>query len=356
MDNYNEKEFENAKRRIKTNLYGNLEQQQANPYAAVLGGQPGAGKTTLHKLIKEQCGREVGIINGDDYRQYHPRFKELQAQYGVESVKYTQKFAGEMTEALIEELSNRKCNIVIEGTLRTVGIPLKTCDLLKNKGYKTDLFIMAVKPEISYQGTITRYEEVIRSGKIARATPKNHHDGVVQAISHNLSEIYKSNKFNNILIYNRAKECLYDQSKMPGKNPGEMIKELFKNWNEKEKEDLFDVINQNLQLKKERKAEDYLEYVEQIVQIPIYMDKRLVDIKHDVIKSGFKPTKALINNLENINNHFGKVHKVFEIKEMYKNRSDFTKEEQDMILGTVDEFKRQERQQKFETELEIYKK
>lgn len=352
MDNYNDKEFENAKRRIKAIFYGKLEHQQANPYAAVLGGQPGAGKTTLHELIKEQCGSEVGIINGDDYRQYHPRFKPLQAKYGVDSVKYTQKFAGEMTEAIIEELSNRKCNIVIEGTLRTTDIPLKTCDLLKNKGYKADLFIMAVKPEISYQGTVTRYEEVTRSGKIARATPKEHHDGVVQAIPKNLSDIYKSNKFNNILIYNRAKECLYDQSKMPGKDPGDKIKELFSNWNDKDINDLYEIINRNLRMKKERNAEDYIEYTEKVIQIPVYMDKRLVDIKHDVIKSGFKPTKALITNLESINNHFGKVHKVCEIKEMYKNKSEFTKDEQDMILGTVDEFKKQERQMRQEESLE----
>ena len=355
MENYSREGFEKAKERILHFEYSNIK-AQINPYAAVLGGQPGTGKTTIHTILKQKYN--IGIINGDEYRKYHPHFMELQAKYGDESVKYTQKFAGEMTEALINELSSKKYNVVIEGTLRTADIPLKTCDLLKSKGYEVDLIVMAVKPDISYQSTIKRYEDLIKNGDIARATPKEHHDGVVQAIPQNLSDIYKSNKFSNIIIYNRNKECLYDQSKMQGKDPGYMIKELFKNWNEKEKEDLYDVINQNLRMKKERNAEDYIEYTEKVVQIPVYMDKRLMDIKHDVIKSGFKTTKGLITNLENLNNHFGKVHKVFEIKEMYKNRLEFTNDEQDMILGTVEEFKKQERQMRQEAgiEPEMFKK
>lgn len=349
MENYTREEFEKAKERILHFEYSNIN-AQINTYAAVLGGQPGTGKTTIHTMLKQIYN--IGIINGDEYRKYHPHFMELQAKYGDESVKYTQKFAGEMTEALIKELSDRKYNIAIEGTLRTADVPFKTCDLLKSKGYEVELIVMAVKPDISYQSTIKRYEDLIKNGDIARATPKEHHDGVVQAIPQNLSEIYKSKRFNNILIYNRDKECLYNQSNMPGKDPGEKMKELFSNWNEKDKDELYEIINRNLRMKKERNAEDYIEYSEKVVQIPVYMDKRLVDIKHDVIKSGFKPTKALITNLECINNHFGKVHKVYEIKEMYKNKSEFTKDEQDMILGTVNEFKKQEMQMRQEASLE----
>lgn len=351
MHEYSKREFESAKRSIISDYYRNIKQQEL-PYAAILGGQSGAGKTALHELIKDKCNSKVAIINGDEYRRYHPNFNKLQSIYGDESVKYTQKFAGEMTEALINELSNKKYNIVVEGTLRTVDVPLKTCDLLKSKGYDVDLIIMSVKPEISYQSTIVRYEDAIKCGTIARATPKEHHDGVVQAIPQNLSEIYKSRRFNNILIYNRDKECLYNQSNMQGKDPGEKIKELFINWNDKDKDELYEIINRNLRMKKERNAEDYIEYTEKVVQIPIYMENRLVDIKHDVIKSGFKPTRSIISKLENINYHFGKVHKVSEIKEMYKNRYEFTKDEQDMILGTVDEFKKQERQMNQEAGIE----
>ena len=39
-----------------------------------------------------------------------------------------------MVEALVEELSNQKYNLIVEGTLRTVDTPAKTAKLLKENG------------------------------------------------------------------------------------------------------------------------------------------------------------------------------------------------------------------------------
>lgn len=54
----------------------NLEKVQ-NPKAIILGGQPGAGKSLLHRIYKKKFNQNIAIINGDDYRKYHPNIKEL---------------------------------------------------------------------------------------------------------------------------------------------------------------------------------------------------------------------------------------------------------------------------------------
>lgn len=48
-----------------------------NPIAYILGGQGGAGKSTLHQLFTEVNQGNIVIINGDEYRRYHPRYKEI---------------------------------------------------------------------------------------------------------------------------------------------------------------------------------------------------------------------------------------------------------------------------------------
>lgn len=40
-----------------------------------------------------------------------------------------------MTEALIDSLSRIEYNLVIEGTLRTAEVPLKTAELLRQRSY-----------------------------------------------------------------------------------------------------------------------------------------------------------------------------------------------------------------------------
>ena len=51
--------------------------QQESPKAVLLAGQPGAGKTILSSLILPLLGDDAALINGDDYRRYHPEYKAL---------------------------------------------------------------------------------------------------------------------------------------------------------------------------------------------------------------------------------------------------------------------------------------
>lgn len=122
MKNYTDEEFKEIFEDIYLDLTKNINIDK-NKKAFILGGQPGAGKSGLTALIKEN--NEIVIINGDEFRKAHPHYKKLKEKYGDDYVFHTQYFSGKMTEALIEKVSDNGYNLVIEGTLRTVEIPLK---------------------------------------------------------------------------------------------------------------------------------------------------------------------------------------------------------------------------------------
>lgn len=251
---FNEEDFKAAKDKIKKNITRN-KKINVKPIAYVLGGQPGAGKTTIHNMLHKMYEENIVSINADEYRIYHPKFKEIQQVYGNESVNYTGKFSGKMTENLIEDLSNEKYNLIVEGTLRDKNVPLKTEKLLKEKGYRTELSVIVVKPEISYLSTKLRYEQMYSIGEDPRATPKENHDRVVDAIPDNLDEIYKTNKFDNITLYNRNQECLYEQHKTPELSPKEIVDNVFSSvWNTKELDDFKKDINEVISFMNKRNA------------------------------------------------------------------------------------------------------
>ena len=230
------------------------------PNAYILGGQPGAGKTALQNLIRKN-NKNIIVINADSFREFHPCFNEIQEQYGNDSPKYTQPFINHVTEKLIDELSAEKYNLIIEGTLRTANVPISTCLELKKKGYRVELHVMAVKRAISYESTVLRYENAIAQGEIPRATAKEHHDMVAEAIAENLDVIYQSKVFEDIKLFNRQGNCLYSISDKLLPSHIER-KALDGEWSYGELHQLEEIVNRVRELKKNRNANDYDSYVQ----------------------------------------------------------------------------------------------
>ena len=228
LEEFTEEELERAAGQAISDRLGSGITVHERPRAFLIVGQPGAGKTTLASIFTNQMEQDIVFVSGDDYRGYHPRHDELHASYGDDAVLHTQRFAGKMTETIIDRLSSKGCNLIIEGTLRTREVPEKTCRMLKERGYEVTLAALLVRPEVSYLSTLKRYELMKRFGNSSpRMTPKEHHDKVVASLAGNMHAVYKDKVFDNIQIYNRNEDLLYDVGKMPRRDPGDIIEKEF---------------------------------------------------------------------------------------------------------------------------------
>lgn len=234
---YTDTEFRKAQRPISKMLVApKALAPQENPQAFLLGGQSGAGKTTLHEILKRRLRNNVIVINGDEYRSAHPRYRELDREFGIDSVRYTAPWAGAMTEALIDSLSKAHCNLIVEGTLRTVETPAKTAALLKSRGYSVSLALMAVKPEISLISCQIRYEEMRIAGTIPRATDPAHHAKIIEAVVGNIAELEKANLFDAIELYDRSEKRLFSNKDDHGGASDAMREILFGEWTSEERD------------------------------------------------------------------------------------------------------------------------
>ncbi len=201
--------FHNQWERISQNSTAN----QENPIAYVLGGQPGAGKSQLtYKLIDNVFKNNVVIINGDEFREGHPKFNELQEKFGRDASKYTGEFAGAIVRMSIEKAAQEKRNIIVEGTFRTAEAPNKTLGIFKDSGYKTGVAVMTTDKTTSWNSTVERYNKMKQAGLFARATPKEHHDLVIKNIPNTADEVYETGFADEFVVYSR-KEKIWDKSK-----------------------------------------------------------------------------------------------------------------------------------------------
>lgn len=195
---------------------------EAFPKGFVLGGQPGAGKSNLIKKINAEMNGNLLIVNGDEFRRYHPEFDRIQAQYGKDSAKYTAEFSGKMTGWVIEKALTEGYNLVVEGTFRTPDIPIKTLDDMRQHGYQTAVYIQTAPSEVSWQGTLERYNEMVEAGETPRATPKEHHDLVVEKLPENADKVFLSGKAGYFAVYSRD-GLIFDSRIHQGQMPGKAI-------------------------------------------------------------------------------------------------------------------------------------
>lgn len=236
LDTYTDAEFASAfERTLKSLITPDAICTHTNPRAVLLGGQSGAGKTTLHKIFSFQFDGDVVIVNGDAFRASHPNFAQLNAAYGKDAVSHTAAWSGKMTETLIDALSKLGYNLIIEGTLRTSSVPKKTAELLRSRGYDVSLALMAVKPELSLVSCQLRYEEMRLAGTTPRATDPEHHRKIVDDIVGNLKTLETSGLFSEVYLYTRSEECLYPREG-EGRSASEVLQDtLFGAWSDTEK-------------------------------------------------------------------------------------------------------------------------
>lgn len=238
---FSDEEFQKIYQKILLQTIKN-KQTTEKPIAHILGGQSGAGKSRLNNMFEDEY---TIVINGDNYRKRHPRSDELDRVFGKDSLSYKGEFSGKIVETLIDELSkDGKYNLVIEGTLRTAEVPLKTAMLLKERGYDVSLDIMATKPEVSYLSTILRYEKALKyTPEIARYIPLETHNKILEAIPDNLEYIAEANIFDEINMWDRGLNKLYSSLEANHSIYGSFNKKVYGEWTDNDIDEFIKIKN-----------------------------------------------------------------------------------------------------------------
>jgi adenylate kinase family enzyme len=190
----------------------------AVPVACILGGQPSSGKSYLNKAIENQ-NRKIDFlpINGDLYRVFHPEYEKLVADVANFS-RATQIFSNVFTEKLIESSIEKRLNVIVEGTMRNVEVPLKTAKMYKNAGFRTEVYLIAAPAEFTEIGIFHRFQKEMEKNGIGRLAELSAHNAAVSGLLVSADELYKQKAVDKIVIYSYLAETKVAEYECDGKN------------------------------------------------------------------------------------------------------------------------------------------
>lgn len=246
---FTQEEFNKVYEKILARIINNKNLKKERK-AYILGGQSGAGKSTFFKMHNKAS--DFYVVNGDDYRQYHPHYLDIIQKNITDMPMLTQAFSNKVVETLIKQLSDEGYNIIVEGTLRTAEVPIKTCNELSVKGYKTDLIVVACDAGVSWESTFERAQILADNGVFPRFVPIDIYTDTVNSICSNVKKIQDEDCFNTISIIDREGNVLYPNNE--GMSISEALEHEIKpnSWNN----NLKDYIN-DFEYKKEKIIEKY---------------------------------------------------------------------------------------------------
>ena len=177
-----------------------------HPKIFIMGGQPGAGKSTLiNNLVNSDEGKDCLIINADEYRIFHPQIKEIYEKYPDDLASITDLDVRDWTQRIFAKAIKNRNNIIFEGTMRTNQICNTIRDLYQ-QGYEVKIHVMAVNFYESKLSTYSRFEEALKAGGMPRHTPPEAHDETYIKMLDTLNQIEAEGCFNKITIHGRGKD------------------------------------------------------------------------------------------------------------------------------------------------------
>jgi UDP-N-acetylglucosamine kinase len=180
--------------------------KEQHPLAIILGGQPASGKTHIfeHLKINIYPDKKFVIINGDEYRAYHPRSVEIAIENNKDYADITQSFANNLVTFMKEECIKSRYNFILESTFRNIETIKNTSEELKKDNYKTAVHALSVPYWDSILGIFERYEGQIKQTGFGRFSPLTTHDEAFEALPKNLKSCLQEQLYDEIFIYKRT--------------------------------------------------------------------------------------------------------------------------------------------------------
>lgn len=177
--------------------------------AVLLGGQPGAGKSRAAQFAAELHGRELVVINGDDFRRFHPAFKRLQRDEPERMASVTQAVSSPLVERAIEHARAHRVSVLVEGTFRDPAVALRTAEAFCEAGFDVHAVAVAVPPEVSRASTLGRYFETLGTSQ-NRWTPPQAHDVAVRGMPSTVEALGRSAAVARFSVVTRDGQVLAD--------------------------------------------------------------------------------------------------------------------------------------------------
>ncbi len=196
-----------------------------HPTAYIVAGQPGAGKTIMSSVIIEQNNWDIIQSMGDNFRGFHPRYRELMKKYGSYCAYFTMPQADFLSDLTLHKAAEGRYHILQEGSLDHVERTMAMISSLKALGYHIVVMLRACPGKTSWKAIHQLFiQQRLKAPGLSRIITKEYHDAACLSFLSATKDLIAQNLMDRLIIKS-PRGLLYDSDDMPTESVAEILEE-----------------------------------------------------------------------------------------------------------------------------------
>ncbi|WP_231972200.1 zeta toxin family protein [Nocardiopsis alborubida] len=191
------------------------------PRAVIIGGQPGAGKSSAQKLVRDELGTGVALYDGDEFAESHPNYKEIVAQYPFDGHNIAgQHLPDDLYRRCMDHLraGDTKYDVVASHPLGRADWAEGWVKGFSDEGYHVSVAFVATHESNSLLGIADRYQTARDQHGGGRWLPAQVHDRFYSEIPDVAHHLESRGLVDSMYVTNRDGDLLYENHRGPDGN------------------------------------------------------------------------------------------------------------------------------------------
>ncbi|MBR8744787.1 zeta toxin family protein [Nocardiopsis sp. MG754419] len=182
------------------------------PTLVLLGGQPGAGKSSAIAAIARARSHELVPLSGDDLRPFHDDFEMLSRDHPWLMPNATAQACGAWVRRCIDHALEHRYGLLLEGVFRDPLTVARTIDRFTAAGYRVEVVGLATPYRESLLATLGRF---LHPGEetAARWTPDGAHDSAYRMVPSTLQAAADTAGTRRLHVTDRAGRVLHTDTR-----------------------------------------------------------------------------------------------------------------------------------------------